>query len=77
MLAGVGGVLTLAVLVLALVGRRSRSPASPARTLLVVAALAGFVTALPFWIPAAVLLGAAALILGQAIRHGAPPASLA
>jgi hypothetical protein len=42
-----------------------------ARTILIAAALGGLVTAMPLWIPADVVIGAAALILGQATdRHG-------
>ena len=61
---GVGGVLTIAVLALAFIGaarghgqlgaRASSSPPSP-----------GFVTAMPLWIPAGIVIGAAALLLGH------------
>jgi hypothetical protein len=63
---GVGGVLTSAVLALALAGSFLAASGAPAaRPVLIAAALAGLVTATPFWIPAAVLIGAAALLLGQ------------
>ena len=45
---------------LAFVGARN------ARTFLIAAAVAGLVTAMPRWIPSGVVLGAAALILGNA-----------
>jgi hypothetical protein len=51
----------------------SRSPEPPARTILVVAALAGLVTAMPLWIPAGVVIGAAAALLAET-RAGAWPA---
>ena len=66
-LAGAGGFLTFAVIVLAFVGawlvitgRRS------ARTVLITSSVAGFATAAIFWIPAGVTIGAAALLLGRA-----------
>jgi len=58
-IAGVGGMLTILVLVLALTG------APAARTILLVAALSGFVTAMPLWVPAGVVIGAAAMLLGS------------
>lgn len=65
-IAGVGGVLTIAVLALAFAGAAlAVAGARSARTVLIVAALAGLVTAMPFWIPAGVVLGAAALLLGD------------
>lgn len=65
-IAGVGGVLTLAVLVLAFVGAGlALAGRSAARGVLIVAALAGLVTAMPLWIPAGVVIGAAALMLEQ------------
>ena len=65
-LAGVGGILTVAVLGLAFVGAGLALTCAPAaRILLIVAALAGFVTAMPLWIPAGVVIGAAAILLGQ------------
>jgi hypothetical protein len=62
-IAAAGGVLTFAVLVTALAGAvLAATGARPARALLLTAAVAGFVTALPIWLPAGVLLGAAALL---------------
>lgn len=64
---GVGGVLTIAVLAVAFVGAALAASGHPtARAVLVAAALAGLVTAMPLWIPAGVLIGAAAILLGQA-----------
>jgi hypothetical protein len=64
-IAAVGGTLTFAVLALALAGSfLAATGTRSARTLLIVAALAGLVTAMPLWIPAGVLIGAAALLLG-------------
>src|SRR5215210_358661 len=57
-MAGVGGVLTVAVLAL--------TGAPAARNVLVAAALAGLVTATPLWLPAGVVIGAAAMLLGRA-----------
>ena len=66
-MAGVGGVLTIGVLVTAFVGAAlALTDPRTARTVLVAAALAGFVTALPLWMPAGVVIGAAAVILGNA-----------
>jgi hypothetical protein len=63
---GVGGVLTIAVLALAFVGAALAATGSSAsRTVLVAAALAGLVTAMPLWIPAGIVIGAAALLLGH------------
>lgn len=62
-LAAVGGVLTFAVLTTALVGAvLAARGARPARAVLLAAAVAGFVTALPIWLPAGVVIGAAALL---------------
>lgn len=66
-MAGVGGTLTVAVLALAFVGSfLAASGAASARVVLIAAALAGLVTAMPLWIPAGVLIGAAAVFLGPA-----------
>jgi hypothetical protein len=63
---GIGGFATMAVLALAFAGAGLALAGSPtARPLLIAAALAGLVTALPFWIPAGVVIGAAAIVLGQ------------
>jgi hypothetical protein len=70
-IASVGGILTIAVLGLAFVGAGlALSGAPAARNVLIAAALAGFVTAMPLWIPAGVVIGAAAILLGQSSnRH--------
>jgi hypothetical protein len=63
-IAGVAGVLTVAVLTLAFVGAGLALAGAPAaRSLLVAAALCGLVTAFPLWLPAALLIGAAAFAL--------------
>jgi hypothetical protein len=65
-IAAVGGILTIAVVTLAFAGAvLAFTGARSARTILIVAALAGLVTAMPLWIPAGVLISAAALILGN------------
>jgi hypothetical protein len=65
-IAAVGGVLTTAVVALALTGAvLAFTGARSARMILITAALAGLVTAMPLWIPAGVVTGAAALILGN------------
>ena len=62
-LAGVAGVLTFAVLALAVLGVGLTLAGAPAaRGVLLAAALAGLVTAMPLWIPAGIVIGAAALI---------------
>jgi hypothetical protein len=69
-LAGVGGILTFAVVGLAFVGAGLALTGAPAaRIVLIAAALAGFVTAMPLWIPAGVVIGAAAMLLGQSEHH--------
>jgi len=61
---GVGGVLTIAVVLLAFTGAAfALTGGRSARTILIAAALAGLVTAMPLWIPAGVLIGAAAILL--------------
>ena len=66
LIASVGGTLTFVVLALAFVGAGLAFAGVPAaRAILIAAALAGLVTAFPFWIPAGVVIGAAALILGN------------
>jgi len=66
-IAGVGGILTLSVIALAFAGAVLAVTGVPsARNILITAALAGFVTAMPLWLPAGVVIGAAALILGHA-----------
>jgi hypothetical protein len=65
-IAGVGGGLTIAVLGLAFVGAALGATGHPAaRPVLIAAALAGCVTAMPLWIPAGVVIGAAAVVLGH------------
>lgn len=64
-IASLGGALTVAVIALALVGSwLAATGATSARATLITAALAGLVTATPLWIPAGVLIGAAAVLLG-------------
>jgi len=71
--AGVGGFLTIAVLAVAFAGAGLALAGAPtARPLLLVAALAGLVTAMPLWIPAGVVIGAAAMLLGQPSSDPAP-----
>jgi len=73
-IAGVGGVLTIAVLALAFAGAALAATGHPAaRAVLVAAALAGLVTAMPLWIPAGVVIGAAAVVLGQPRTEGTAP----
>ena len=63
---GVAGLLTIGVLVLALVGMVLALTGSPAaRPVLIAAAVAGLVTALPGWVPAGIVLGSAALVIGR------------
>ncbi len=70
-IAGVGGVLTIAVLALAFLGAAFAAAGHPAtRAILVAAALAGLVTAMPLWIPAGVVIGAAAALLGHPHNTG-------
>jgi hypothetical protein len=65
-IAAAGGVLTIAVLVLALVGAALAAMGnSAARAVLIAAALAGLVTAMPLWVPAGIVIGAAAVLLGH------------
>jgi hypothetical protein len=71
-IAGVGGILTIAVVALAFAGAALALTGAPsARSILIAASLGGLVTAMPLWIPSGVVIGVAALILGQAAdRHG-------
>jgi hypothetical protein len=74
-MAGVGGVLTIGVLALAFVGAALAALGNPAaRAVLIAAALAGLVTAMPLWVPAAIVIGAAAVLLDEAEHHRAHPA---
>ena len=76
-IAALGGVLTVAVLALAFTGAFLAATGAPsARTALIAAALAGLVTAMPLWIPAGVLIGAAALLLGDPRDRHAEPAHM-
>ena len=62
----VAGFLTIGVLALACVGVVLTLTGSPAaRPVLIAAALAGLVTAMPGWIPVGILLAAAAMMLGR------------
>ena len=66
-LMGIGGVLTFGVLALALVGSfLAAAGAASARTVLIVAAIVGLVTAFPLWIPSGAVIGVAALLLASA-----------
>jgi hypothetical protein len=61
-IAGVGGILTIAVVALAFAGAALALTGAPsARRILIAAALGGLVTAMPLWIPAGVVIGVAAL----------------
>jgi hypothetical protein len=74
-MAGVGGFLTIAVLGLAFAGAGLALAGAPtARALLITAALAGLVTAMPLWVPAGIVIGAAAILLGQPSEGPAPRA---
>jgi hypothetical protein len=54
------------VLGLAFVGAGLALTGAPAaRNILIAAALAGFVTAMPLWIPAGMVIGAGAILLGR------------
>jgi hypothetical protein len=73
LLAAVGGVTTAGVIAVALAGAALALAAAPAgRIVLAAAAVAGFVTALPLWLPIGVLLGAAAVLAPSSGRN--PPA---
>jgi hypothetical protein len=72
-IAGAGGILTIAVIAIAFVGAVLVLTGAPsARKFLLAGALAGMVTAMPLWIPAGVVIGAAALIVGPS--SDGPPA---
>jgi hypothetical protein len=71
-IAGVGGFLTIGVLALAFTGAALALMGNPAaRAVMIAAALAGLVTALPLWIPAGVVIGAGAVMLGWPSGHTA------
>jgi hypothetical protein len=72
-IAGVGGVLTIGVLALAFAGAALAAMGHrDARAVLIAAALAGLVTAMPLWFPAGIVIGAAAVLLGHADGHRDP-----
>jgi hypothetical protein len=72
-MAGVGGFLTIAVLAVAFAGAGlALAGAVAARPLLLAATLAGLVTAMPLWIPAGVVIRAAAMLLSQSSDGHAP-----
>ena len=74
-LAAVGGALTLAVIGTALTGAvLALVEARAAQWLLAGAAVAGLLTALPLWLPAGILLGAAAVVAGGARAPTSSPA---
>jgi hypothetical protein len=74
-IAGVGGILTIAVVGVAFVGAGLALTGAPAaRNILIAAALAGLVTAMPLWIPSGVVIGAAAALLGRPSDRHAPSA---
>ena len=65
-IAEIGGFLTFAVLAVALVGAAlALAGARSARPAIMTAALGGLLTAMPFWIPTAVVLGTAAYLSGR------------
>jgi hypothetical protein len=64
-IAGIGGTLTLGVVALAFAGAAlAATGGAAARTVLIAAAVAGLVTAMPLWLPAGIVIGAAAVVLG-------------
>lgn len=69
-----GGMLTVAVIALAFIGAGlALAGSAAARPILIAAALAGLVTAMPFWIPAGVVIGAAAVLLGHSTSAESAP----
>jgi hypothetical protein len=73
-IAGTGGILTIAVIALAFAGAALALAGAPgARNILIAAALAGLVTAMPLWMPAGIVIGAAAVILGVDPRRNRLP----
>jgi hypothetical protein len=70
----VAGVLTIGVIGLALAGVvLTLTGSTLAQPVLVTAAVAGLVTAMPGWIPVGILLGAAALVISRDLPTGAAP----
>jgi hypothetical protein len=77
-LAGVGGFLTIGFTLLAFIGAAlALSGSRWAPELLAVAAIGGLVSALIFWIPAAIAIGAAAVICHRAADHDTVDGGLA
>jgi len=73
-IAGIGGVLTIGVLCLAFAGVALTLTGAPAaRGVLIAAAIGGLATAMPFWIPAGVVIGAAAVLLNEPDRRAPAP----
>jgi hypothetical protein len=73
-LAGVSGVGTIAVIMLAFAGVGLILAEAPAgRKALAVSAVAGFVTATIFWIPAGIMIGAAAMLLSPESAQTSTP----
>jgi hypothetical protein len=71
----VAAILTVGVLVLAAAGVAMTLAGSPrARVLLIAAAIAGIVTAMPAWLPTAALLGVAAFLVTEDPTTETPPA---
>ena len=67
-MAGIGGVLTIGMIAVAVAGAAlALAGARSAGTVLATAALGGLVTAFLLWIPVGVVLGAAALFAGRAL----------
>jgi hypothetical protein len=65
-IAAAGGIFTIADIAHAFAGAvLALTGALSARNVLVAAALAGLVTAMPLWVPAGVVIGAAAVIVGE------------
>jgi hypothetical protein len=76
-IAGVGGVLTIGVLIAALVGSAlALAGSASARAVLIGAAVAGLVTAFPFWVPAGIVIGTAAVLVGRVERPSSATPSL-
>jgi hypothetical protein len=75
-IAGVAGFLTIGVLAVAFVGAGlALAGASSARVVLFAAALAGLVTAMPLWVPTAIVIGAAAFVAGLGDEQPSPEAA--
>ena len=71
---GVAGLLTIGVIGLALAGVvLTLTNSTLAQPVLVTAAVAGLLTAMPGWIPVGILLGAAALVISRDLPTSAAP----